>query len=334
VSGPGTVYVKTTSNNGDPIQNVPVTFDGETTVLTNADGIASFVWTAGTSLTATVPDETIFEGEGFSCPNDIPEPTPNSAYRPLVCFTPSSVTFTRPAVTPLSSSLQLIASSDAAGVLVEDTDASSQGATLDQLSATVSAFALNGEMSVLSEGSAVATWQSGGAGQVVFTDIGWTTVDAASPSHAFMLDGTDWTYSFIPNQSGTFSFDYDITLRDAEADNFGLNGFSFSWAEGAGPLQLQQSFSPGTSGTVTKSVVAGTTYTVRLENGANVFANVGSRTAYMSATFDWSVTPPPIILVQQSVRSPSTVVAPLGAMQLQCKGTERRVCTRVPGRQR
>jgi hypothetical protein len=347
VSGPGTVYVKTTSKNGDPIQNVPVTFDGETTVLTNADGIASFVWdaTPGTSLIASVPDETIFEGEGFSCPNDIPEPTPNSAYRPLVCFTPSSVTFTSPLdVTPVSSSLQLIASSQADGVLVGDTDEASQAAALDQLSVAVNALATNGDVSVETEGSAVATWQSAQAGQVVFSELGWTTVGAAGEgNHAVLFNGTDWTYTFTANRSGTFSLDYDVTIDQADPDDFGLQGFTFSWAEGTGGLQFQRFFcvnpsrsescEPTTTGTVTKSVVAGTQYTVRVENAANVFGPF-TRTEYMSATFDWSITPAPIILVQQSVRSPSTVVAPLGAMQLQCKGTERRVCTRVPGRQR
>jgi hypothetical protein len=100
VSGPGTVYVKTTSQNGAPIQKVPVTFDGETTVLTDGNGIASFVWdaTPGTTLTATVPDETTELGP--SCPSGSPESPPNTKYRPLVCFTPSSVTFTAPAAPP------------------------------------------------------------------------------------------------------------------------------------------------------------------------------------------------------------------------------------------
>ena len=99
VSGPGTVYVKAASQNETPIQNVPVSFGG-TTVLTEGDGIASFLWdaTPGTTLTATVPNE--FSELGPSCPDGIPEPAPNTKYRPLVCFTPSSVTFTAPALPP------------------------------------------------------------------------------------------------------------------------------------------------------------------------------------------------------------------------------------------
>ncbi len=87
VSGSGTVYVKAASGNGTPIRDVPVDFDG-TIVLTNGSGIAAFEWTEaepGASLRATVPNEA-------SCPAIPPEATP--AYRPRVCFTPSSVTFT------------------------------------------------------------------------------------------------------------------------------------------------------------------------------------------------------------------------------------------------
>jgi hypothetical protein len=344
--------VKVTSNNGTPIANVPVVFavgggggtvnGGSTaTVSTNASGIATVTaWvlgtTAGTYTLSATPTAVAQDGSG-----------PETAYKPAAAFDPLSLTFTATATTatPISSSLELIASSNAGGVLVEDTDAPSQGATLNQLSATVNASAANGAMSILTKGSAVATWQSGGAGQVVFTDIGWTTVDVVDPlSHAHTNGGTDWTYTFTANTSGTFSLDYDVTRDPATTNDFGLNGFVFWWAEGAGSLQLQNvlCFDPGSStgceptatGTLTKSVVAGTTYTVRLENAANIFGALGSRTAFMSGTFDWSVTPAPIILLRQSVRSPSGVVAPLAATQLQCKGTQRPVCTRTyQGRQ-
>jgi hypothetical protein len=110
VSGPGPVYVKAISADGVPIQKVPVAF-GETTVLTNAAGIASFVWdaTPGTSLIAMVPNEE--NKAGPSCPSGIPETTPNTKYRPLVCFTPSSVTFTAPAA-PSTSGSDLIVFND------------------------------------------------------------------------------------------------------------------------------------------------------------------------------------------------------------------------------
>ena len=324
------------SANGTPIANVPVVFEvgeeggtvdgGSTaTVNTNSFGIATVTsWILGEepgtySLTAT-PPAVAQVGSPATPP-----------YKPAGAFDPLSLTFTATATTatPVSSSLELIASSNAGGVLAEDTDAPSQGATLNQLSATVNASAENGAMSVLTKGSAVATWQSGGAGQIVFTDIGWTIAGAQNSSHALMFGGTDWTYTFTANQSGTFSLDYDITLDPATTDNFGLNGIYFSWAEGAGQLQQEQLLSPTAEGTLTKSVVAGTTYTVRLENGANIFGPLGSRTAYMSGTFDWSVTPtPPITVLSRSARSPDAVSAPLPAPGLVCD-TQRRVCTRT-----
>jgi hypothetical protein len=88
VGAPGNVFVKVTSHNGTPIKNVPVTFGGQTTVATDQNGIAAFLWTAtpGTTLTATVPNET-------GCPAVTTHNDPD-AYRPRVCFSPSSVTFT------------------------------------------------------------------------------------------------------------------------------------------------------------------------------------------------------------------------------------------------
>jgi hypothetical protein len=103
VSGPGLVYVKATSSginfhgsylsgayiSPNPIPNVPINFGG-TIVNTGANGIAQFNWTTavpGGTLAATV-----------NVPNDEGCPTAHStpvtvAYRPLVCFTPNSVTF-------------------------------------------------------------------------------------------------------------------------------------------------------------------------------------------------------------------------------------------------
>ena len=104
VSGPGpvfTVFVKATSQDGAPINSVPVSFGG-TTRVTGADGngagIASFLWTAtpGTSLVATVlPNQETTGGEGGTCPSH-PAPGVDGNYRPSVCFSPTSLTFTRP----------------------------------------------------------------------------------------------------------------------------------------------------------------------------------------------------------------------------------------------
>ncbi len=111
VAGPGLVYVKATSagahfpgsylsgayTSPNPIPNVPINFGG-TIVNTGANGIAQFNWTGATSpsatLIATAPNEA-------GCPTAPTTPI-TTAYRPLVCFTPSSVTFTVQAPAPPS----------------------------------------------------------------------------------------------------------------------------------------------------------------------------------------------------------------------------------------
>jgi hypothetical protein len=336
-----TVHV--TSQNQSPINTVPVTFattegsgtlvgGSPKTVLTNASGDASVSWVLPLAGVPTLNAE-IYQKDNPPGDTDDP-PSGNIASIPDVAFNTDLVTFTAAppppeGVTPLSSSLHLIASSDADGVLVEDTDDATQEATLNQISATVSALAENGEKSVLTRGSVVATWQSAKAGQVVFTDFGWTTVGVEA-SHAYMFSGTDWTYTFTANQSGTFSLQYDITLNPATTNEFGLNGFYLSWAQGSDEPQVDHIFSLPDNGTLAKSVVAGTRYTVRLRNGANIAGPLGSRTAYMSGTFDWSVTPTTLFArLSRSARSPSHKGAPPGTARLVCDGTHRGVCSRT-----
>lgn len=180
---------------------------------------------------------------------------------------------------PVSSSLSLQADSNAGAGTVTDTDSQSQGATINTLSASVLALAVNGNASVQTSATGLATWTNPNVGQVVLSDVGWTAVNVGVGS-AFLTSGLDYSYTFTADATGTFLLNYDITATGS--DTFGLNGFNYDFS-GNGAF-----FVVGTSGTITESVIAGNTYTLTLRNQANISGGLGTRDALMTGVFDFA----------------------------------------------
>lgn len=182
---------------------------------------------------------------------------------------------------PISStlSLQADASASPGPGLVTDTDSQSQGATINPLSASVLAQAINGNASVTATATGSATWTNPNIGQVVLSNIGWATSNV-SVGAAFLHQGLDYSYTFTADATGTFTFNYNVTWSGT--DDFGLNGFNYDFSGNSAFLNL------GTSGTILESVIAGNTYTLTLRNQANISGGLGTRTAHMTGTFDFT----------------------------------------------
>jgi hypothetical protein len=217
----------------------------------------------------------------------------------------------RLAATAVRSELQLVASSQANDEEVKDDDGMTQSSATDPLRATVNALYDKEGTSVRAQASAVATWVDAANGQVVFTNLGWTvnSLAANTNNHATLYSGTDWLYTFTATRSGEFTLNYALKADNGTTSAFGLQGFGFTWSENGGEaftehlslpnVELPPTAPaewPATVGSLKRQVVAGHTYTVRLQNSANIFFGTASVTAHMSATFTWSVgpTPPPI----------------------------------------
>jgi hypothetical protein len=202
----------------------------------------------------------------------------------------------RAAAIAVSSTLGLVARAQANGLPVEKKDGMSQAGTINPLRAAVSALSESGGMSVLTEGSAIATWTDAAHGRVTFAHMGWTSANVTDgQNYATLNAGTDWVYTFTATASGQFALLYSLTVDGGTTNAFGLQGFQLTWNGDNGADEQQFLTLPG-SGTVTKAVVAGVRYTVRLQNNANIYGPLGNLTAHMSGTFDWSVgTPPPPI---------------------------------------
>src|SRR5262249_8369141 len=126
----------------------------------------------------------------------------------------------------ISSSLSLRADADDGSGLVTSTDSQSQGATVNPLAAFVDAFAGSSGHFVDSTATGFASWSSPNVGNLVLFDVGWTTV-GVSNGFAALSGGLDYTYTFMPNLSGTFTLNFGVAPLGV--DTFGLNGFNYNF---------------------------------------------------------------------------------------------------------
>lgn len=87
--------------------------------------------------------------------------------------------------------------------------------------------------------------------------------------------------------TGAFILDYEI--QGSGSDTFGLNPTRFLWSgvEGSEDLDLN------TSGTLTRTITAGDTFTVTIESQANIFGGLGTRDASYDGVFKWRAVPEP-----------------------------------------
>jgi hypothetical protein len=182
-------------------------------------------------------------------------------------------------------------------------DAQSQGSTLNTpspLSATVSALSTDANSRLLVTGEGSATWTSASTGEVKFTNLGWNAVNAIGG--ADLSQNVGWVYTFVANVTGSFNINYSVTAQGTSSTNdnplVGLNGFFLY--EGAGATapshatrQIDLNSSGSAAGTATLAITAGNTYTVEIQDFANLFKDIGTTDAHMNGTFDFDVVPAP-----------------------------------------
>ncbi len=219
-------------------------------------------------------------------------------------------------VIALSSSLDVVARAGRDSHLVIDTASASQGGltnTLGLVSANATSTSPAGTL--ITTGSAIATWDNTASGQVKFEDVGWDNSAFALVSQSG-LAGTQWAYNFIADVTGTFSLNWAVSLQQAAADSFGLQDFRFSLA-GAGGGQTVMGVD--SSGSATRNIFAGYEYTAFITTNPGIFGGVGGRTSFMDGVFDWSMDSGPM----PSVPEPSSM-ALLGLGLLAIGATNRR----------
>jgi hypothetical protein len=192
-------------------------------------------------------------------------------------------------VTPISSSITLHAESNAGEGLVQDDQFAGQTTTLNGLSASVLALAVNGTLDATSESTASATWTSASEGQFA-VDTRFTTDDLSPFYDSRVAAGGDpLIYSFSSDVPATLTLDYGI----ASTSGWGIWGMAPFISLSGGPDVEQTELSVPSSGSLSFDISPGRNYTLELYDGSNLNDDLPAFTSEMAGTFSFQITPAP-----------------------------------------
>ena len=192
-------------------------------------------------------------------------------------------------VTPISSSITLHAESNAGAGLIQDDQSTGQTTTLNGLSASVLALAVNGTLDATSESTASATWTSASEGQFT-VDTRFTTDDLSPFYDSRVAAGGDpFSYSFSSDVPATLTLDYGIT----SVSDWGIWGLAPFISLSGGPDVEQTEWSAPSSGSLSFDISPGQNYTLELYDGSNLNVYLPAFTTEMAGTFSFQITPMP-----------------------------------------
>jgi PEP-CTERM motif len=198
-------------------------------------------------------------------------------------------------ITPISASVNLLMSADAGCGPSPSTpsyeDWVTNGPVLNPLNsvAAVTASCSKPNRNVTAEGQLAATWQANTKkGAINFTNVGWTANANVTSGAANANLGSDYTYTFSPTTEILFSMNYNITPKNNNMGNFGLNGFYITLTNNWSGL-----YGVGSSGTLTAILLPSQTYTLTILNEANISGNIAGDKEHMNGKFNWAATAVP-----------------------------------------
>ena len=190
----------------------------------------------------------------------------------LLALSASTMSFAS-LINPISASVDLSMSSDAGCGTVTSASSYQDWITnppvLGDLtsSADATATCTHPNRKVDTSGTLTATWSANTKkGTIKFNNIGWQVNNNVGIGAANANLGTDYTYTFMPTKEILFDLSYDITSR-GDLNGFGLNGFYVT-------LTNFNALDINTSGDLTWILLPGNTYTLTIENGANISGSI------------------------------------------------------------
>ena len=209
----------------------------------------------------------------------------------LLALSASTMSFAS-LINPISASVDLSMSSDAGCGTVTSAPSYQDWITnppvLGDLSSTADVLAncTHPNRNVETSGTLTATWSANTKkGTIKFNNIGWKVNNNVSFGAANANLGTDYTYTSMPTNATLFDLNYDIKSR-GDLNGFGLNGFYVTLTN-FNALQIN------TTGDLTWILSPGQTYTLTIENGANISGNIAGLKEYMDGTFKFTATAVP-----------------------------------------
>ena len=113
-------------------------------------------------------------------------------------------------ITPISSSINLTADANAGAGDTQNQNSASQTTTLNGLTNTVTAQAVNGGLTATTETDATATWTSASAGTFSLHDNFTSDNLSQYNSSRVAMGGSPWVYTFHSTAPGIFTVNYSV----------------------------------------------------------------------------------------------------------------------------
>jgi hypothetical protein len=195
-------------------------------------------------------------------------------------------------INPISASVDLSMSANAGCGTVSGSDPHSWGTALSALTSSVTVIAQCNQPNrkVTTSGDMEATWTANTKkGKIIFKNIGWTVNNNVTAGSSNGDLGLDYSYTFMPTTEIQFDMTYDISGNNNNTTNFGLNGF-FVTLTGSNWNGL---YMIGTSGALTAILLPNQTYTLTIENEANISGAIAGFKGHMDGKFNWDATAVP-----------------------------------------
>lgn len=202
--------------------------------------------------------------------------------------------------TPQSGSVTVAATAFNDGPATTNVDSDTWTGAPTSLSAVTSLTLTSVHGTVQVGGSAAADWASADAGQVRFSDFGWTRSGSGGWALTSLCgtgcgnDPPSWSYSFVATANGGFHMDYDIVASGDEP--FGLGGWQFfvnGLSDNYGAFFDRDAAiwdGQHVTGTLGAPLVAGQAYTMTLAPNAYALSQIFDRSDHMAGVFNWTIT--------------------------------------------
>ena len=149
-----------------------------------------------------------------------------------------------------------------------------------------------GNKSITVEGQVKGTWSNNTKnGKIIFKNVGWNANKNVTSAAANADLATDYSYTFQSNTNSTLQLTLNyLTSFTGDLSGFGLNGFYVNLSGGQWsnvPIGITD------SGTLTAIIAPFQTYTLTIENGANIGGLFGKTKELLDGTFDFNFRPVP-----------------------------------------